>query len=72
MIHYAILPIYEPEEVPPIYEELIYMGHHILACKTEYGYLVERIYSTDPQDFLNEALMPGMILENSLINKIVQ
>ena len=72
MIHYSILPIYVPADPAPIYEEIVYKGFHVLACKTENGYTLERVYSTNPKDFMNEDLMPGVILENSLINKIVQ
>ena len=72
MAHYAILPIYEPEQDPPSYEEINYKGHQVLACKTEMGYVLERVYSTDPKDFMNPDLLPGCILENSSINKIIQ
>ena len=72
MIHYAILPVYVPEEEPAIYEDVFYKGQQVLACKTEYGYVLERIYSTDPKDYMNDDFMPGIILENSSINKIVQ
>lgn len=72
MIHYAILPIYQPEEEAPVYEELNYKGNQVLACKTENGYVLERIYSTNPQDYMNPELLPGCVLENSCINKVIQ
>ena len=69
-MHYSILPIYTPPEQPAVYLELEYEGKHVLACQTESGYILERIYSTDPQDYIN--LLPGTRLEEALINKIVQ
>lgn len=71
-MHYAILPIYMPDEAPPVYEEVMYKGHQLLACKTEAGYIVERLYSTDPKDYLNDELIPGAVLEKCCINKVVQ
>jgi hypothetical protein len=53
----------------PKYEEVSYKGYTVLACVTEEGHILERIYSTDPSDFLNPELQPGMLLENSLIKK---
>ncbi|MGL5677756.1 MAG: YlzJ-like family protein [Cellulosilyticaceae bacterium] len=72
MIHYAIIPVYESEEAAPIYEEVAYKGYELLACKTEWGYIVERIYSTNPVDFINPEITPGAVLENSFINKKIQ
>lgn len=63
---YSVAPIYGLEEKVE-YEELEYNGYHVLASKREGVYTLERIYSTNPQDFLNEALCPGKILENALI-----
>lgn len=68
-IHYSILPIDMPQEKAPQYEEVTYKGHTLLACVTEEGYKVERVYSTDPNDFLAPDIQPGMLLENSLIKK---
>ncbi len=63
---YSVAPIYGLEEVVE-YQELEYNGYRVLACKTQEGYILERIYSTNPQDFLREDLRPGKILENALI-----
>lgn len=63
---YSVAPIYGLEEVVE-YQEIEYNGYRVLACKTQAGYILERIYSTNPQDFLREDLRPGKILENALI-----
>lgn len=63
---YSVAPIYGLED-PVEYVELNYNGMDVLACKTSDGYILERIYSTDPKDFLNENLQPGILLENALI-----
>ena len=72
MAHYAILPIYTPEEENCTYNILDYKGYQVLACKTENGYILDRIYSSNPSDFLDDSLQPGILLENNLINKIIQ
>lgn len=72
MSHYSILPIYTPEEENCTYNVLDYNGHQVLACKTDEGYILARIYSSNPSDFLLESLQPGTLLENNLINKIIQ
>lgn len=71
MIQYSILPIYIPEE-ELAYEQIEYNGYNVLACKTAQGYILERIYSTNPSDFLNSTMQPGTLLENRLINRIIQ
>lgn len=63
---YSVAPIYGLDQ-PLEYVELNYNGMDVLACKTPEGYILERIYSTDPKDFLNEHLQPGTLLENALI-----
>lgn len=63
---YSVAPIYGLDE-PLEYVELNYAGIDILACKTTEGYIIERIYSTNPNDFLNMNLQPGTLLENALI-----
>lgn len=65
-MYYSIEPIYGMEE-EIIYEDLEYAGYHVLACKTQVGYVLERVYSTNPKDFLSKDLYPGKILENALI-----
>ncbi|MEG0014498.1 MAG: YlzJ-like family protein [Cellulosilyticaceae bacterium] len=71
MIQYSILPVYTPEE-EVAYNQIEYNGYNVLACKTEQGYVLERIYSTNPSDFLKSDMQPGAILENRLINRIIQ
>lgn len=63
---YSVAPIYGLDK-PLEYVELNYNGMDVLACKTSDGYVLERIYSTNPKDFLNENLQPGTLLENALI-----
>ena len=72
MAYYSILPIYMPEEQAPEYEMLDYNGLQVLACKTENGYILDRIYSSNPNDFLIDTLQPGTSLQNNLINKIIR
>lgn len=71
MIQYSILQVYTPEE-EVVYEQIEYNGYNVLACKTPEGYVLERIYSTNPSDFLDSHMQPGAILENRLINRIIQ
>ena len=72
MIHYAIQPIYIPPEASPDFHILDYMGYEVVACKTEEGFVLDRIFSTNPGDFLVDSLQPGTLLQNSLINKIIR
>lgn len=68
MMH-SIMPIYGLDD-PVEYVEVSYNGCNVLALKTAEGYVLERVYSTNPQDFINEALKPGIILENALIKQL--
>lgn len=68
---YSIAPIYGLE-LPVEYEQVEYKGFEVLACKTPQGYILERLYSTNPQDFLREDLQPGKLLENALIKQASQ
>lgn len=68
---YSIAPVYGLE-LPVEYEQIEYNGFEVLACKTPQGYILERLYSTDPQDFLREDLQPGKLLENALIKQASQ
>lgn len=68
-VHYAIMPVIQDKEDDVKYETLLYKGYDILACQTEKGYILERLFSTDPGDFLIPDLQPGNVLENSLIKK---
>jgi len=68
---YSIAPIYGLD-LPVEYEQIIYKGIEVLACKTADGYILERIYSTNPQDFLRTDMQPGKLLENALIKQACQ
>ncbi len=70
-MHYSILPI-NIEEAEPKYVEMEYKGVNIVAVMTENGYQIERLNSADYTNFMDESLMPGTTLENSLINRIIQ
>ena len=65
-MYYSVEPVRGIEE-NMVYEEIQYNGYHVLACKTDMGYILERVYSTNPKDFLVNDLYPGKILENALI-----
>ena len=65
---YSIAPIYGLE-MPAEYVQVEYEGLEVLACKTEEGYRLERIFSTNPGDFLRVDLQPGNLLENALIKQ---
>ena len=71
MMYYSVAPIYGLEE-PQEYVELDYNGYSVLACKTCDGYILERVFSTNPRDFLKEDLKPGKLLENNLIKQIIK
>lgn len=68
---YSVAPIYGLES-PVEYVQVEYQGFEVLACKTEAGYVLERVYSTNPQDFLRADLQPGKLLENALIKQPCQ
>lgn len=68
---YSVAPIYGLE-LPAEYVQLEYAGIEVMACKSSEGYILERIYSTNPQDYLNPNLQPGKILENALIKQPCQ
>lgn len=68
---YSIAPVYGLE-LPVEYVQVEYNGFEVLACKTEGGYILERVYSTNPQDFLRADLQPGKLLENALIKQSCQ
>lgn len=63
---YSIAPIYGLD-TPVEYEQIEYNGFEVLALKTPEGYLLERLYSTNPNDYLNPLLQPGNLLEKALI-----
>lgn len=68
---YSIAPIYGLDQTVE-YEQVEYNGFEVLACKTPEGYVLERLYSTNPQDFLRADLQPGKLLENALIKQACQ
>lgn len=68
---YSIAPIYGIED-PVEYVQLEYEGIEVLACKTSDGYILERLFSTDPKDYLKSELQPGKLLENALIKQVYQ
>jgi len=70
-MYYSVASIYGLEE-PVEYVELDYKGHSVLACKAYDGYILERVYSTNPKDYLRDDLKPGKLLENNLIKQIIR
>ena len=71
MPYYAIAPIYGLEQ-PVEYVEIDSEGYQLLACKTEAGYVVERLYSTNPKDYLKADIYPGKLLQNNLIKQFIK
>lgn len=69
-MYYSILPVLQPEETVQ-YVELNYNGCDVLAVVTEEGYKMERLYSSDYTNFLDEKFMPGTLLDVRLINSTV-
>lgn len=66
---YSVAPIVGLE-LPVEYAQLEYGGIEVLAYKSDLGYILERVYSTNPNDFLRPDLQPGTLLENSLIKLV--
>lgn len=67
-MYYSVLPIDESTNYDISYEEIIYKDQLILTKNIDGIRVVERIYSSNPLDFLDPHLQPGAILQNSLIN----
>ncbi len=67
-MHYSILPIDYSEESEIKYEEITYKNQLILTKIVGDTQIIERLYSTNPGDYLNPELQPGTILQNPLIN----
>lgn len=65
---YSVAPIYGLD-LPVEYVQVEYQGFEVLACKTDAGYVLERIFSTNPVDFLRADMQPGKLLENALIKQ---
>lgn len=67
-MHYSILPIDNSMEEEIKYQEIIYKDQLILTRIVGDIQMIERIYSTNPGDYLDPKLQPGTILQNPLIN----
>ena len=67
-MHYSILPIDYSEDINARYEEIMYKDQLILTKIVDHVQTIERLYSTNPSDYLNPKLQPGTILQNPLIN----
>ena len=67
-MHYSILPINEEMDLKVTYEEITYKDQLVLVKTIDGVQTLERLYSTNPFDFLNPELQPGTILQNPLIN----
>lgn len=67
-MHYSILPIDESMDFDISYQEITYKNQLMLIKTIDGVKIVERLYSTNPLDYLNPELQPGTILENPLIN----
>ena len=68
-MHYSILPIDYSGGADIKYEEITYKNQLILTKTVDHTQTIERIYSTNPKDYLNPELQPGTILQNPLINR---
>lgn len=68
-MYYSILPIDDSMDLEVEYKEIIYQGQLILTKTVGNVQTIERLYSTNPVDYLNQQLQPGTILENPLINR---
>ena len=67
-MYYSILPIDQSMDQDIVYEEIIYKDQLVLIKTVGNIQSIERLYSTNPTDFLNPDLQPGTILQNPLIN----
>ncbi|NLI89829.1 MAG: hypothetical protein GX366_05420 [Epulopiscium sp.] len=65
---YSILPIDDKQNQQIEYQEVIYKNQLLLTRTINGTQTIERLYSTNPEDFLNPDFQPGTILENPLIN----
>lgn len=68
-MHYSILPIDYKGDSEIKYEEIMYNNQLVLTKIVDEIQTIERIYSTNPKDYLDPKLQPGTILTNPLINK---
>ena len=67
-MHYSILPVDMSQDLEVTYEEITYKDQLVLVKTISGVQILERLYSTNPLDFLNPELQPGTILQNPLIN----
>ena len=67
-MHYSVLPIDYSMDSNIEYEEITYKNQLVLTRIENNIQTIERIYSTNPKDFLDPKFQPGTILENPLIN----
>lgn len=67
-MYYSILAIDENMDLDITYEEITYKNQLMLTKTIDGVRIIERLYSTNPADYLNPELQPGTILENPLIN----
>lgn len=67
-MHYSILPVDTSTDSNIIYEEITYKDQLVLVKVIDGVQTLERLYSTNPLDFLNPEFQPGTILQNPLIN----
>lgn len=68
MLLYTIVPqevIFEGmvKDDDTTYKQINYMGCEMIVKDSGDKYIVERLLSTDPQDYLNEKFQPGAIIE---------
>jgi len=50
-------------ETEPQYKEILIKHGRIVARREGDNYVVQKIYTTDMSDYLNEAYMPGKIID---------
>lgn len=67
-MYYSILPFDEDSSLNVEYKEVMYKNQLVLVKNINGIQMLERLYSTNPTDYLNPDFQPGTILENPLIN----
>lgn len=67
-MYYSILPFDEDSSLNVEYKEVMYKNQLVLVKNINGIQMLERLYSTNPKDYLNPDFQPGTILENPLIN----
>ncbi len=61
-MYYSILPIDETIDQDITYEEITYKNKLMLVKTINGIQTIERLYSTNPVDFLNPQLQPGVLM----------